>query len=249
MSKDKILNEDLREKDLNGFISEIVTVDRFKSKMGEDQDIIVLGFKVKEKYPALDLVEFIEKGYDFILDADMSAGEEHDGQYQVFVEVERTNKFPGQLKDLLRGIERLTDNVEWRLRYQSEPNSIELNSDTILEKIPLTPADYEKYMFERKTNDLKEFFDQGSTELSLGQDNTVTFSKPFSDNVSAKFVSIGEYEDVIKTIPGALDISESGQGEVLFLTKFLGNYDIDKIGNKFLIRNGDRAVVLQKDRT
>jgi hypothetical protein len=36
----------------------------------------------------MDLVEFIEKGYKFILDADMSAGEENDGQYQVFVEME-----------------------------------------------------------------------------------------------------------------------------------------------------------------
>jgi len=53
--------------------------------MGEDRDIVVLGFHVRDKNPAADLMEFIERGYTYILDADMSTGEESDGQYQVFV--------------------------------------------------------------------------------------------------------------------------------------------------------------------
>lgn len=242
-----IILEGLKGKDLRGFVSELFTVDRFKSKMGEDADIIVLGFKVKEKYPAIDLVEFIEKGYDFILDADMSAGEEYDGQYHVFVEMERTKRFPNQLKELLHGIGLLTDCYDWRFRYQSEPNSIELTQENISQKIPLTALDYKQYMFERKENDLKEFFNQGSTELSLDEENNITFKKPYSDNIKAKFVSIGDYENVKNSLPGPLDLSESGQGEVVFLNKYLGNYDIDKIGNKFLIRNGTQAVIIEKD--
>lgn len=247
MSK-QLINEGLKEQDLRGFVSETFSIDRFKSKMGEDSDVIVLDFKVKEKYPAMDLMEFIEKGYDFVLDADISAGEEHDGQYHVFVEMERTKKFPGQLKDLIRGIERLTDCTNWRFRYQSESKSSEFNSDNILDKIPLTPVDYKQYMFERKTNDIKEFFDQGSTDITLDENNILTFSKPFSDKVATQFISIGDYNNIKETLPGALDLSESGQGEVLFLTKFLGNYDIDKIGDKFLIRKGDQAVVIEKNR-
>ena len=64
----------------------------------------------------------------------------------------------------------------------------------------------------------------------------------------AKFIAIGDYENVKHTVPGALSLDESSQTQVLFLNKFLGNYDINKIGNKFLIRNGDQAVVLEKDR-
>jgi hypothetical protein len=75
------LSEGLRSGDLENYVSELFTVDRYSSKMGEDSDIVVLGFRVREKHPAIDLMEFIEKGYDFILDADMSAGEENDGQY------------------------------------------------------------------------------------------------------------------------------------------------------------------------
>jgi len=55
------LTEGLRSGDLKEFVSEVFTVDQFKSKMGEDSDIVVISFRVREKHPAMDLVEFIEK--------------------------------------------------------------------------------------------------------------------------------------------------------------------------------------------
>jgi hypothetical protein len=33
---------------------------------------------------------------------------------------------------------------------------------------------------------------------------------------------------------------------MLYLNKYLGNYDINKIEDHFLIRNGERAVILAK---
>jgi len=49
-------------------------------------------------------------------------------------------------------------------------------------------------------------------------------------------------------VPGSLSLDESSQSQVLFLNKFLGNYDINKIGSQFLIRNGKKAVVIEKGR-
>lgn len=242
------LNESLRYGDLRNFVSEVFTIDRYKSKMGEDQDIVVLGFRVKEKYPATDLVEFIERGYPFILDADMSSGEEPDGQYQVFVEMERTDKLPGQLRELIRGISNLTDCYDWRYRYQKEGSSIKFDPDKITEHVPVTPSQYQAKILEFKNNDVKEFFDQGATEVALESDNTLTFKKPYAGDLVAKLISIGDYEDVKETIQGALALDESSQSQTLFLNKFIGNYDINKIGNQFLIRNGKKAVVIEKDR-
>src|SRR4051812_17266068 len=105
--KTRKLTESLRAGDLDDLVSDVFTVDQYKSKMGEDKDIVVLGFHVREKFPATDLMEFIEKGYSFILDADMSPGEENDGKYQVFVEMERTTSLPKQLKELLSGVGQL----------------------------------------------------------------------------------------------------------------------------------------------
>lgn len=242
------LTEGLRAGDLSDYVSEVFTVDQFRSKMGEDRDILVLGFKVKEKHPAIDLMEFIEKGYSFILDADMSAGEEHDGQYQVFVEIERTPALKEQLIDLLGGIGQITDCHSWRFRYQKAPSSVEFNEDTIAKNIPMTVEEYDKKVLDIKNQDIKEFFDQGAVDVSVESDNTITFKRPFANDIQGKFIAIGDYENVKNILPGALDLSESSQSQVFFLNKFLGNYDINKIGNKFLIRNKEQAIVIEKDR-
>ena len=244
----QLLNEGLRAGDLKEFVSDLFTVDQYRSKMGEDRDIVVLGFRVVEKNPAVDLMEFMEKGYDYILDADMSTGEEADGQYQVFVEIERTEKLPGQLKNLLNGISQLTDNHNWRFRYQKSASSLPFSEETVMENIPLNQQAYDSKIMEIKTLDVKEFFDQGTVDVALESEGMIKFSKPFSGDVTAKFVAIGDYDNVKTLVPGALSLDESSQSQVLFLNKFLGNYDINKIGNKFLIRNGNQAVVIEKDR-
>ena len=242
------ISEGLRSGDLIDYVSEIFTVDQYSSKMGEDSDIVVLGFKVKEKNPATDLMEFIEKGYNFILDADMSAGEETDGQYQVFVEIERTPELTEQLKELLGGVGQLCGCRDWRFRYQKAPNSVEFTEGNITENIPMTKEAYANKMLEIKSTDVREFFDQGSVDIALESDNTITFSRPYGGDVTAKFIAIGDYDAVKDTVPGKLSLDEGSQSQMFFLTKYLGNYDINKIGNKFLIRNGDQAIVIEKDR-
>ena len=242
------LNEGLRSGDLKEFVNDTFTVDQYKSKMGEDRDVVVIGFTVREKHPAMDLVEFIEKGYLFILDADMSAGEERDGNYQVFVEIERTPRLAGQLKHMFEGISQLCDMYDWQFRYQKTNTPVEFTVEAINETVPMTPEEYENKIMEFKETDVQEFFDQGVVDVDLAEDNTLTFSKPFAGDVTAKFVSIGDYDDVKETVPGALALDESSHGEVTFLNKYLGNYDINKIGDKFLIRNGTRAVVIAKGR-
>jgi hypothetical protein len=242
------LNESLRYGDLKNFVNEVFGIDRYQSKMGNDSDIVVLSFRVKEKYPALDLVEFIERGYPFILDADMSSGEEHDGQYQVFVEMERTTNLPGQLRELLSGISNLTDNFSWKFKYQKDSKVFEFDETKITETVPTTPEAYSQKILEYKNVDIKEFFDQGATEVALESDNTLTFSKPYAGDITAKFIAIGDYDDVKHTVPGPISLDESSRGQTVFLNKFLGNYDINKIGNKFLVRNGTKAIVIEKDR-
>jgi hypothetical protein len=244
----QLLNENLRSGDLKNYVSEVFTVDLFRSKMGEDSEIVVLGFQVKDKFPAVDLMEFIERGYKFILDADMSAGEELDGSYHVFVEIERSPQLVEQLNELLYGLGQLCDCRSWDFRYQKNSRKIQFSRENIQENIPLTKQDYERKILEIKNQDVQEFFDQGSVEVSLDEDNILKFKRPFAEDVRAKFVAIGDYEAVSKLVPGPLSLDENSQGQIFFLNKFLGNYDIDKIGNKFLIKNQDQAILIEKDR-
>jgi hypothetical protein len=59
----KVLEEGLRKGDLEDLIYPIFEVDKFRSKMGEDRDVCVVTFQAKDRYPAKDLMEFIEKGF------------------------------------------------------------------------------------------------------------------------------------------------------------------------------------------
>jgi hypothetical protein len=117
-----------------------------------------------------------------------------------------------------------------------------------MEHIPTTPEDYNMKINEIKNTDVQEFFDQGTVEVALESDNTITFSKTYSGDVDAKFIAIGDYNDVKTTVPGPIALDESSQSQVTFLNKYLGNYDINKIGDKFLIRNGNKAIVIAKSK-
>ena len=61
------LFEGLRHGDLHHTIDSNVSIDRYKSKMGDDDAVVVLGFKVMNKEVAEDLVSFIESGYNLSL--------------------------------------------------------------------------------------------------------------------------------------------------------------------------------------
>jgi len=71
----KLLRENLEMGDLARLVHNELHIDEYKSKMGTDADVCVISFKVAGKEPSADLVSFIEKGYDFVLDADVSSGE------------------------------------------------------------------------------------------------------------------------------------------------------------------------------
>ena len=60
----------LQKADLKDMVDHIFEIDSFKSKMGEDNNIVTISFSTKTNETAKDLVEFLEKGYSFILDAD-----------------------------------------------------------------------------------------------------------------------------------------------------------------------------------
>lgn len=137
--------EGLEQNDLKRLVHPELHVDEYKSKMGKDEDIVVLSFKVTGREPAEDLVNFIEKGYDWVLDADVSSGELDDGDYLVFVEFDREPSVADNVMVLLKDMMNLTDQTlsDWRLQVRSNPNQIELTADNFRSNVPLTASSYQ----------------------------------------------------------------------------------------------------------
>ena len=145
--------------DLARLVHDELHIDEYKSKMGTDADVCVVSFKVSGKEPSADLVSFIEKGYDFVLDADVSSGEKEGGDYLVFVELERTDKLPEQIIEIMEDIMNLTEQKieEWRVRYYKSATDNELTQESLAKIIPLTPEAYDaKYGDEDEEVDATE---------------------------------------------------------------------------------------------
>ena len=134
------LNEELRERDLHNLVDNIFEIDSYASKMGNDKDIVVLSFTVEEEAPAKDLVNFVERGYDFVLDADATPGELKGGKYKVFVEIERNRRVGEQIMELLNGVEKLTGIEQFKFRYHKGFNSIPVEENTLVEIVPGSPG-------------------------------------------------------------------------------------------------------------
>lgn len=140
------LFEGLEAGDLARLIHPELHVDEFKSKLGDDQDVVVLSFKVDSKEPAQDLVAFIEKGYDWVLDADVSSGEMDDGSYIVFVELDRNKDTADNTLDLMTDLMNLTDQKleDWRVRYYKSHKETHFSLEALQELIPSSPEAYER---------------------------------------------------------------------------------------------------------
>ncbi len=169
MNKPQQFNENLEYGDLKRLVHNELHIDEYKSKMGDDADVCVISFKISGKEPGLDLVSFIEKGYSFILDADVSSGEKEGGDYLVFVELERTPELPKQIISVMQDIMNLTeqDLDEWRVRYRKSGKEYQLSEDTLKAIIPLTPEKYSQ-----KYNKDQEELDQLKTAAGVDVDTT-----------------------------------------------------------------------------
>ena len=147
------LFESLGFKDLDGLLKPTIHVDEFSSKMGDDDDIIVVSFFVRDAQAAKDLMMWFEKGYDFVLDADRSPGEIRPGRYLVYVELRRRSTAGGNVEQLLDDLNTLTefeDSSAWTMHYRDQ--EIPFTRDAFDATVPLTPRAYR----ERYEKDLNE---------------------------------------------------------------------------------------------
>ncbi len=240
------LNEGLRSDDLKEMVYNTFEVDSFRSKMGEDQDVCVVSFKVKDRSPAKDLMEFIEKGYSFVLDADVSSGEDNKGEYSVFVEISRTPKLAEQIQELTYGVKKLTGIDDFKFRYYKESNTHEVNDSNLKNYIPSTVNEYREFVNKNKTEDVKRFFSKTLMDDLTLSGNLITIHKPFDKKVTLEIVKDGNNDSVLEGIDQGFAVDEAATSEIFWLTKVLGDYQINKINDSFLFRNGNRSMLLKR---
>ena len=138
----KQLTEGLDYHDLEGQLLPIVTVDEYAAHMGPDSDIVTLAFVIRSERAGNDLADWFERGYDWVLDAQVSEGELAPGKYVVFVEMNRRTTVPARIIELLGDMETLTDLPlkEWTIEIDEEEYPAE--EDVIRQVLVLSPHAY-----------------------------------------------------------------------------------------------------------
>jgi len=170
----------LHSNDLVHLVSNIFEIDSYASKMGSDNDVVVLSFTVEDHEPATDLVNFIERGYEFS------------------------------------------------------------------ENIPTSKQDYEVTIKENSLNNFSNFFNRSFIEAVSADNEDLIFQKMYSDPLRMRIKGFGTTQAVYESLPGRIMLESKDMAEVLFLSKYLGNYNITKVNGVYVFENSGYAVALEK---
>jgi hypothetical protein len=226
--------------DLKFLVDNIIEIDSYKSKMGEDADIVTLAFSVSGEAPAKDLENFVEKGYPFVLDADVSSGEQPDGTYKVFVEMERSVDIPMQILEIADGVRKLADVENLRFRYHKNFKSKELNNENIKETRPFDSDSYTARIKETQLENYKNYFTNSYAESIDLKGDVLTVKNTYAQPISFKVMDFGKGVDIKESI------NMEDMAEVIFLTKYLGDYNINKYGEDLVLENQGYVLKLRR---
>jgi len=237
------LFEGLKSDDLKDLIKSTFEIDSYKSKMGDDEHTVVICFEVTGKEPAADLVKFIETGYDYVLDADVSDTEDKEGIFRVFVELERCNKIAHQIHEIMYGLDNLTGNNDWRFRYYKDFKSLPLKElDSI---VPKSVADYNSKVEAVFENDLRFFFRKSPLDYIERSDKILTFKRSYNNPIKMEIVEQGTRTDILNNLAGTIRIDETSTSETMWLTKYFGDYNITKYDENFVFENDNNVIVFK----
>lgn len=241
-----MITESLRTNDLRHFVKKVFEIDSYRSKIGDDEDIIVLSFTVDSEDPAKDLENFLEMGYPFVLDADVSTGETDDGTYKVYVEIERSRHAPEQIVELLSGISKVSGILDFRFRYFKSFKSQEATLDNFNKSIPLDKEAYKSITESQHLNNFSNFFSNSYSDSVEMLDESITFKRIWKDPLKFNVIASGAKSDVYEAVKGPIMLEGNDIAEIMYLTKSIGNYNITKIDNIFIFENKGWAVALEK---
>jgi len=238
-----LVNEGLKAGDLEGVVSKRFSVDQFKSKMGEDRNIMVLAFSVDSLAAAKDLERFAETGYKEVLDADATPGTLEDGKHRVFIEFARVESVDQHVRRFLDDLSKLTNIEAFEFTYHKRTVPFEASAKNLADVLPRTPEAYNQKINSLKLGEIKDFFDKFQMMEFKLDNNIISVKKQNADNLKFELHAFGTTSMIMNEVK-AFKLDESAISECLFLTKYFGPYQITKTTEDQYIFSKDGASAL-----
>lgn len=241
------INEGLRAGDLEGTVERRFSVDEYKSKMGNDENVMVLAFVSSSPEAAKDLEHFAEKGYSKILDADATPGTMADGKYRVFIEFPREEGIDRYISDFLDDLKKLTNLLSFEFTYHKRKVPFEASRANLANILPLTAIAYRKKINQLKLGEIHSFFDKFNLmEFKLDK-NIITCIKPGNkEQLKFELHAYGNTQMMLRE-QKAFKLDTESMAECMFLTKFFGPYHITKTTeDRFIFTKGGNSAIVSK---
>ena len=242
----QIFKEGLKAGDLDGVVSKRFSVDQFKSKMGEDMNIMVLAFTVDGMAPAKDLERFAETGYKEVLDADATPGTLADGKHRVFIEFARVEKVDQHIRKFLDDLKNLTNIDIFEFTYHKNVTPFEASAKNLADILPRTAIAYTQKINGMKLEETQTFFDKFQMMEFKLDNNMVEIKKRNADTLRFELHAFGNTNLIMNEVK-AFRIDESAMAECMFLTKYFGPYQITKTTeDRFIFSKGGESALMSK---
>jgi len=225
----KILNEkSLKPEVLKDLIHPIISIDEYTPKINDSN--IVVNFKVLDNFDAAyDLSSFIERSPEEVVDTEAVETPDVDGFYNVFVEMERNAEFPESLVRLIKDIENLSPNVQWKLQLYRVNDPVDLDVKKLSKNIKLNAED-----------ELREFFDYAAVELNVleeGFELKSVYGSVLKYSNDSGFIS----EDTAK-----FKLKQDTRLDETKLSSVLGSeYDVLKSGSELIVGRNGKYIILR----
>ena len=240
------LNEGLKAGDLDGVVAKRFSVDQFKSKMGDDRNIMVLAFTVDGQAPAKDLERFAETGYKEVLDADATPGTLEDGKHRVFVEFARTEKVDQHIRKFLDDLSKLTNIENFEFTYHKRSVPFEASAKNLADVLPRTPQAYSQKINSLRLGEVKDFFDKFQMMEFKLDNNIVSIKKRNAEELKFELHAFGSTNMIMNEVK-AFRLDEAAMSECLWMTKYFGPYQITKTTeDRFIFSKGGESALLSK---
>ena len=236
------LNEGLKVGDLRDLVDPVLSIDEFESKIDPDAIVVALVTLSTIDNVAQDLSEFIETGKNDVLDTDVSPGPNENGNYVLFVEFPRDEKFPENLIEVLKSLHSLTLNDQWKYTFLGgNGTKRDLTMDNLRNDINLEDEDHREEA--EPINENMDFFRNSILDnVKFTADNLICLQKNNLIEVKQN-IAFGNPTMILNAlnlhhVPMQLD--DTSLRECRNLRHMLGeNWDVTKLNGYFVLANSD----------
>ena len=143
---------------------------------------------------------------------------------------------------IVDGVKKLSEIEDFRFRYYKNFRSSLVDETNLSEQIPLDAESYEIKINETQLENYKNFFQNSYVDEIVMNESRITFFKKYAQPMSFDFDRFGNTEDIQKEVTESFDVNK--MPEVMFLSKFIGDFNIQIYGDKYLFETDNKSVVL-----